>query len=171
MGDSLARAFWRFSLRLYRRPAVAEACLRLQDRHRLDVNLLLFLCFAARRGYGGLSARQVSGAAKVVAAWTAHVILPLRTARCSLAAPWPMPVAASARQLRPKVARLELSAERSAQFTLGYWLAAQTPGRRSLGGVDGARRNLEIYACRAVPPIDRPGLRDLQQLISATFAD
>ena len=43
-----ASPFWRFSLRIY--PAVADTCLELQDRFGVDVNVLLFLLFAARNG-------------------------------------------------------------------------------------------------------------------------
>ena len=42
--------FWAFSLEVYGRPGVAPACLALQDRHGLDVNLLLFCCWAASQG-------------------------------------------------------------------------------------------------------------------------
>ena len=42
--------FWAFSLDVYGRPGVAPACLALQDRHGLDVNLLLFCCWAASQG-------------------------------------------------------------------------------------------------------------------------
>ena len=42
--------FWTFSLALYDQPGVAAACIELQDRHGLDVNLVLFACYASARG-------------------------------------------------------------------------------------------------------------------------
>ena len=35
--------FWRFSLRFYRQPRVADACIALQEESGVDVNLLLYL--------------------------------------------------------------------------------------------------------------------------------
>ena len=42
--------FWRFSLAFYRLPAVADACIALQEQAGVDVNLLLFLLWQATRG-------------------------------------------------------------------------------------------------------------------------
>ena len=39
--------FWQFSLRFYRLPGVAEACIELQEQAGVDVNLLLFLLWQA----------------------------------------------------------------------------------------------------------------------------
>ena len=50
-----AASFWAFSLEFYARPGVAEACLALQDRHGLDVNILLLCCWLGWSGRGRLS--------------------------------------------------------------------------------------------------------------------
>ncbi|MGI9492931.1 MAG: TIGR02444 family protein, partial [Geminicoccaceae bacterium] len=42
--------FWDYSLSLYGRPGVEQACLELQRRHGLNVNLLLFAFWLADRG-------------------------------------------------------------------------------------------------------------------------
>src|SRR5262249_60281859 len=39
--------FWRFSLRFYRQPDVADACIALQDGCGVDVNILLFFLWLA----------------------------------------------------------------------------------------------------------------------------
>ena len=51
-GDAAAAGspFWRFSLKFYRQPQVAEACIALQDGAGIDVNLLLFLLWQAAEG-------------------------------------------------------------------------------------------------------------------------
>ncbi|GER04605.1 hypothetical protein JCM17846_22870 [Iodidimonas nitroreducens] len=46
--DQDASAFWAFSLALYGRDDVAEACLYLQDHLGANVNLILYLCFRWR---------------------------------------------------------------------------------------------------------------------------
>ncbi len=42
--------FWDFSLAVWGREAVEPACLALQERHGIDVNVLLFCGWAGRRG-------------------------------------------------------------------------------------------------------------------------
>ena len=44
---SAGSPFWRFSLRFYRLPEVADACITLQEQAGVDVNLLLFLLWHA----------------------------------------------------------------------------------------------------------------------------
>jgi uncharacterized protein (TIGR02444 family) len=41
-GSSNTNSFKRFALELYRRAGVADACLDLQNRHDLDVNVVLY---------------------------------------------------------------------------------------------------------------------------------
>ncbi len=71
---------WSFSLRIYREPGVADACLWLQDRHALDVNVLLFCCWAAARSVV-LDAGRISQVQQAIAAWRSEVIEPLRRVR------------------------------------------------------------------------------------------
>ena len=42
--------FWDFSLAVWGREAVEPACLALQARHGIDINVLLFCGWAGRRG-------------------------------------------------------------------------------------------------------------------------
>src|SRR5438067_1685583 len=71
-----AADFWRFSLSLYGLSGVAEACLDLQDRRGLDVNLLLFCCWRARSGIG-LEAADLALADRRLRSWRGRVIQPL----------------------------------------------------------------------------------------------
>ena len=83
--------FWLFSLELYGRPEVAKACLALQDRRGLDVNLLLFCCWAGSRGHR-LDRPALEGLIEAVESWQREVVAPLRQAlrhlktRCGAAA-------------------------------------------------------------------------------------
>ena len=106
--------FWDYSLALYGRPAVKEACLRLQDGPGLDVNLILFACWTASRG-GRLSPgdwrRLIDGGA----AWRGNVAEPLRAVRRYLKTAADAPRAAG---LRERVLALELDAEHTAQLAI-----------------------------------------------------
>ncbi|MGE4220898.1 MAG: TIGR02444 family protein, partial [Alphaproteobacteria bacterium] len=52
-------ALWPFSLSVYARPGVAEACLALQARRGLDVNLLLWCGWRAAVGVGACNAAEL----------------------------------------------------------------------------------------------------------------
>src|SRR3546814_18165933 len=77
-------AFWDFSVAVYGRAGVEEACLRLQDRRRADVNLLLYCCWVAAVGGGALDAAALARLTARVAEWRETVILRLRKTRRAL---------------------------------------------------------------------------------------
>jgi hypothetical protein len=52
--------FKRFALELYRRPGVADACLALQNRHDLDVNVVLFAAFTGAAQRRTLTAQNLT---------------------------------------------------------------------------------------------------------------
>lgn len=71
---------WAFALDFYGRPGIAEACLALQDHEGLNVNLLLWCCFLARRGHA-LTPESAGAASDRVAPWNRRVTAPLRAVR------------------------------------------------------------------------------------------
>ena len=73
-------AFWAFSLEIYGDGAVADACIALQDRHGLDVNMLLFALFAASRGTS-LSSADLEHLDRAAGPWRRNVVRPLRRVR------------------------------------------------------------------------------------------
>jgi uncharacterized protein (TIGR02444 family) len=80
MPEAADNPFWDFSLALYRRGGVAEACLALQDRHGLDVNLLLYCLWAGSRGHR-LDAGEIDALSAAAGPWHEAVVEPLRAAR------------------------------------------------------------------------------------------
>ena len=110
--------FWQFSLSLYDSPGVAAACLALQDRHGLDVNLLLFACFAAARGVA-LAPADVAELDEVCAAWRDSVIKPLRELRRRAGDDFDQG------EVKEALLAAELAAERAQQDRL-WTLARQT---------------------------------------------
>ena len=109
--------FWQFSLRLYRVPGVAPACLRLQDEAGADVNVLFFLLWNASRGVR-LSAAAIARADTHVAPWREAAVKPLRAVRRSLKDDDGLQDAAAAEAFRTRVKGLELEAERLQQEAL-----------------------------------------------------
>ena len=166
-----ANPFWDYALELYRRPGVEAACLELQQRHSVDVNLVLFCCWLAHRGVAADAAflARIAEAAEV---WQQEVVRPLRAVRSqlksALTAPQPGSIAARwpelATTLRQQVLALEIDGERLEQLLLAEFAAELRPAAAS--GVALASVNLRRY-WRFAPP-DRVALATLLQ---AEFPD
>jgi len=103
--------FWESSLALYRRPGVPEACLRLQDRDGLDVNLVLWCVWLGVTGRP-LDEDLLGRAMAAVAPWRARAVLPLREIRRDLKPGVPGAPAAETAALRESIKKMELAAER-----------------------------------------------------------
>jgi len=126
---------WEFSLAVYGRNGVAGECLGLQERLKLDVNLLLFAAYMGAVDGVRLEVADVAAANAFVADWQANVVRPLRQARRALKG-------TDAEALRAQVKTSELDAERIEQTTLWQWSRRQLAGRprndRALVGSLGA---------------------------------
>ena len=125
--------FWDFSLAVYGRPGVAAACLDLQDRLGLDVNILLFLAWAGQGCGVRLDRAELERIDAAVAPWRAEVVRPLRAVRRR--------VKAEDAALYERLKAAELAAERLQQDRL-FGLAGLVPGPG--GHPELARVNLEL---------------------------
>ena len=109
MAGSESNAFWEFSLAAWRREGVEHACLALQERHGLDVNLLLLCGFAGRRGQT-LDIADLHRLIEGVRPWREDVVLPLRRLRRWLKEQGLAP-SETAERLRTGIKESELQAE------------------------------------------------------------
>jgi uncharacterized protein (TIGR02444 family) len=136
--------FWSFSLRLYARPGVADACLALQDGQGADVNLLLFVLWAGQNGRL-LRLSEMQGLIALTAVWRREIVTPLRHVRRALRAPPEAIDSVAAAQLRHEIKKLELESERLQQAALFAWRPLD-----ELGVVDttggAAAANVALYA-------------------------
>ncbi|SLN35697.1 TIGR02444 family protein [Oceanibacterium hippocampi] len=163
--------FWDFSSRLYARDGVAEASLALQDRHGIDVNLLLFCCWVAASGRGTFEDGELESAIDRVAAWRDNVILPLRDLRRYLkggAAPAPYQLAD---ELRRVIADIELHGEHVEQLILSAGMTRLGTGsfeahRQARDAAVNLSRYFAILAIGLDEETDRAALRIL---VSAAF--
>jgi uncharacterized protein (TIGR02444 family) len=151
--------FWSFSLQLYGKPGIAEACIALQDGLGLDVNLLLFCCWHGR-AMRKLDEAGLRQAIATVEAWQSDVVKPLRAVRRRLKAGVPPITARECQSLRHKVNDLELESERIAQSALEA-LPMPLPGWRPA-----VEANLDLYlVLMGRDPAKAP---ELQALIEAS---
>lgn len=162
--------FWSFSLAAYRKPDVAEACLRLQDGAGADVNLLLYLCWVAGARAGALDGAEVGEAVARTEAWRDCVVGPLRTARRRMKQGIPGMPAESVEALRAEVKRIELRSERLQQDLLYRLSGAAMP--EAVGGAAARRRaeeNIMIYLDLIRSPQSPQVSRDCRVVIEASL--
>jgi uncharacterized protein (TIGR02444 family) len=143
--------FWRFSLRLYRQPGVADACIALQDECGVDVNALLFFLWLAadKKLIPALNARAVCEQA---ALWHDDVVAPLRAVRRKLKAGSTLIEANTAELFRTRIKAVELEAERLQQEAL----FAMTP-------------NLETEPAESVEAAARANILAYEQAAARAF--
>ena len=137
--------FWRFSLRFYRQPKVADACIALQEEAGVDVNLLLFLLWQATRKRA-FSAAEVEELERRIGAWRDMTVIPLRALRRALKSPPALVAGATAELFRTRIKAVELEAERLQQEAM-YELAGAVAARaaRRPRSEDAARANVAAY--------------------------
>lgn len=171
MNAADGQAFWAFSLAVYGDTGVAEACLGLQDRHDIDVNLLLFACWIGTSGNGRLDEDQWRRLIGDTHAWRQDVVEPLRNVRRRLkTGSWPGVEAQTAADLREAVKRLELEAERAEQLGVAAFYAtipdASRPEDRRRAD---AAANIAGYAAAlGVMPTERDRA-DMDRIVAASL--
>ncbi len=140
------RPFWTFSLDVYTRPGIADACLSLQDQYGCDVNMVLFCCWAASTGAGRLDDQIMVAAVASVDQWQAEVIEPVRSVRRRLEAELTHVDHETAAELRVEIGAAELHAESVEQDILEKLIAPEQARRSNSGAqMEDARYNLQRY--------------------------
>lgn len=149
-----ANPFWDFSLAVYRKPAVADACLRLQDGVGLDVNLLLYCCWIATVREALLTEPEIREVIALTGEWRSRVVSPLRELRRGLKQGVDGLPGDSVESFRSEVKRLELASERLQQDMLFGWTEAATVSRTGNPAAAQAKEE-NILRYLAVMKVDR----------------
>jgi uncharacterized protein (TIGR02444 family) len=113
-----AHPFWDFSLKVYSTEGVGEACLKLQERRNIDVNVILFCAFNGASGRGALDSKELEAALAAVKEWNAGVVCGLRVVRQRLKGgiePIPKDLSDA---LRRRILKLEIDCEHAEQLAL-----------------------------------------------------
>ena len=151
MSEPKPSPFWDFSLRIYREEGVPEACLRLQDRHGADVNVLLFALWLSTQGRSVQTA-DMRAAIQACEGWRQQVVVALRAIRTGLREPDPIfgegaPAfdRAAVQKLRERIKSVELEAERLQQEALFALRPAHDWGSQARPAL-AAALNVDAYA-------------------------
>ena len=162
--DLTDHPFWRFSLAVY--GAGSEACLALQDRRGVDVNIILFAVWAGRCGHC-LSAAEIQGICGVVMPWTAAVVCPLRAVRRWIKTQNTEQLPVDTIAFRDQVKACELQAEAIAQYHLFSFLPLVSS---SCGNPGDAVDNLLGYLAYAgIGRLEQLDYEDLSSVLCAAF--
>lgn len=163
-----ASPFWTWSCAVYREDAVRDACLALQDRHEVSVNLALWCVWLAASGrcVDEAGARQAGDiAATMQNAVTGHI----RAARRWLKSPHPALDLEAAAALRERLLADELEAERLEQEALAA-LAMPAPNQAATDEIGAAATATFAAATRQAPSEARAQLAPLTNALAATGA-
>lgn len=150
--------FWDWAVEVYAVPAVAEACLELQDTHDQCVPLLLFGLWTEAQGYV-LNEDLSEAAVDMARAWSEHVITPLRAIRRRIKGPVSDMDNTAKFAIREQVKSAELAAEKALMAALEGLIPAGQP-KAQVGD------NLVRLARFWSPVVPRTGLRRLRDALS-----
>ena len=156
--------FWDFSLAVWGREAVEVACLALQARHGIDVNILLFCGWAGRRGRA-LDAADLGRLIEAARPWREATVLPLRALRIWLKTQAVAP-AGPAEALRERIKACELEAEAIQQALLVAAIAVPEGAVSGGGGAPAlTAANLSTYFAALGITRDASETADLADLL------
>lgn len=148
--DDAGEALKTFALQVYGTAGVPPACLLLQERFGLDVNVLLFAAYLGAVRGESLAPADLDTVAATVGGWHREVVRPLRAVRQRLkTGPAPAPSEATG-TLRGKLQKLEIEAELIELSELGH-LAARlgAPGATGAPEADALAAVTVVAAARA----------------------
>ncbi|WP_051357405.1 TIGR02444 family protein [Azorhizobium doebereinerae] len=141
-----------FALAVYGTAGVPPACLLLQERRGIDVNLLLFAAFLGAVRGEALTPAGLARAIETVGPWHGEVVRGLRAVRQRLkAGPPPAPNTVTA-ALRAKVQAVEIEAELIELSELGR--LAHTLGAPPAAGPPDTRARAAMAGVVAGAPLD-----------------
>jgi uncharacterized protein (TIGR02444 family) len=160
-------SFWEFSLALYGKPGVAPALIGLQDRLGLDVNMLLYCCWAGTRGRA-LSADDLAQVEALAEPWQAEAVRPLRTLRRRLKGGFEGLPSDRVEAFRRRLNELEIEGEHIAQDAMAERLGGE---RKESVAAPRVTANLRAYLQLRTVRIDASDRESLTVVLRACCPD
>ena len=136
--------FWKFSIKFYAVPGVAQACIDLQDEAKVDVNILFFLLWSATQGRAFKKA-DVGEVERMIGAWRDMAVVPIRNIRRALKSPPAVMPPEASEGFRTRIKAVELEAERLQQEALYELAQSSRLGQPSASPARAARTSVDAY--------------------------
>lgn len=171
-----SNALWEFATWAYKEPGVEKACLALQGKHNIDVNILLFCLWLAHIGVGSsMLARYLGSALKLSRDWQRTFVEPLRGVRENMKdlienADMAAPNRAAATDLRERVKACEQDME-YLQILALFALVQEAEARHRAPAEqkDDANNNLTVYFSATGVKLDPLGQAQVMRILTAVF--
>ena len=164
--------FWDYSLEVYRRDGVSSALITFQDRHNLDVNILLLCLWAGQSGHGQLDDADFGHVFGVSANWNPEIVCVIRAVRIRLRDEIALVPKELSDAVRKKLLELEIDCEHVEQLSFAAGLGPT--GNKGGSPVEQLRDcglNLKSYFDRKGCCPDADDRRELVTILSAAFGD
>ena len=170
--DFESHPFWDYSLDVYRRDGVSSALISFQDRHRLDVNILLLCLWSGQSGRGELDDSDFGHALGVSANWNPDIVCAIRDVRNRLRQEIASVPKDLSDAIRLKLLELEIECEHVEQLLLIAGLGQkENQAGSSEKKLKDCGLNLKSYFDRKGCYPDADDRRELIIILSAAFAD
>lgn len=143
--DFPATPFWDFSISLYSKPGVGAACLALQDRHGIDVNILMFCLWLANDGYPAVGEEEMRTYRRAVEPWHREAVRGLRAVRKWMKPEHPPIDHDLAQSLRARIQKIEIDAEHLEQITLFSCVHTEKQALDEPAKLSNAIANVRLY--------------------------
>ncbi len=142
----LENPLWEFALALYSKPLVEETAIALQNEYGVNVNILMWMCWLEKEGYG-IDTDTIHGAERVIQSLHKDFVLPLRALRKS---PQLQDHSELTSRLKASIQAAELVAEQVVVSALyGY---SEREKYRDLNKINGS--NVSKYLLYIEPSLD-----------------
>ncbi|MBX7199953.1 MAG: TIGR02444 family protein [Rhodospirillaceae bacterium] len=168
---------WDFATWAYKEPGVEKACLALQGKHGIDVNILLFCLWLAHIGVGSSNlSRYLAGSLKLSRDWQRNLVEPLRGVRDAMkdfieSSDMVGPNRVAASELRERVKACERDMEHLQMLAL-YALVQEPADARERSPAekkDDANNNLTVYFSATGVKLDPLAQAQVMRILTAVF--
>jgi uncharacterized protein (TIGR02444 family) len=164
--------FWDYSLAVYRRDGMSPALITFQDRHGLDVNILLLSLWVGQSGRGILDEADFAHVLGVSANWNPEIVCAVRAVRIRLREQIDLVPKELSDVVRKELLGLEIECEHVEQLSLVAGLGEkEIQNRSSEEKLKDCGLNFKSYFSHKGCNPDADDRRELVTILSAAFDD
>ena len=164
--------FWDYALEVYGREGVSPALIALQDRHILDVNMLLLSLWVSGSGRGVLTDAEMDHVLQVSSNWNPEIVCGLRRVRILLRDEIPLIPKDLSDAIRKQLLALEIDCEHVEHFAMAAGLVqAEQPSLSIDARFGHAVANFGRYFSRLGAGITDKDRDDLKIVFSAAYPE